>query len=131
MQTAYITVLVYAPFDSIRDTLDYDFAREKAFSYLDYYTGSGVTTKNDIAASTVNTDLSGSYANGRHLMVVQVKDIFGNTAYASKFFAVGNSVGGDSANITFKFNNSSFIKQVYTEPQSPQMTIPEKGLLHS
>ena len=44
--------------------------------------------------------LQGQFSSGRHLLVVQAKDLFGKCAYASRFFVVGSAVGSDTVDIT-------------------------------
>ena len=58
--------------------------------------GSGYTVTPNNQGGTI----WGQFKPGRHLMVVQVKNLFGKTGYASRFFVIGSSVGSETANIT-------------------------------
>lgn len=67
---------------------------------MDYYFPQGADSVVDVPAG-VHTTINGhEYHEGRHLVVAQVKDWFGNAAYASQFFIVGSSQGGSSTEIT-------------------------------
>lgn len=66
-------------------------------SAVDYYApGSEYAVVSNGNGGTIQGELS----SGRHLMVVQVKNLFGKTGYASRFFVIGSSVGSETADIT-------------------------------
>lgn len=66
-------------------------------SAVDYYApGSGYAVTPNSQGGTIQ----GQFSSGRHLMVVQAKNLFGKTGYASRFFVIGSSVGSETANIT-------------------------------
>lgn len=66
-------------------------------SAVDYYVpGSGYA----VAPNNEGGTIQGQFSSGRHLMVVQAKNLFGQTDYVSRFFVIGSSVGSETANIT-------------------------------
>lgn len=66
-------------------------------SAVDYYApGSGYA----VAPNSKGGTIQGQFSSGRHLMVVQAKNLFGQTGYVSRFFVIGSSVGSETANIT-------------------------------
>ena len=66
-------------------------------SAVDYYApGSEYAVVSNGNGGTIQ----GEFSSGRHLMVVQVKNLFGKTGYASRFFVIGSSVGSETADIT-------------------------------
>lgn len=61
---------------------------------VDYY-NTGDKTSNNYQSGSNTTSVAGkTYSDGRHIMVVQVQDIFGNAVYANKFFIVGSATAG-------------------------------------
>lgn len=66
-------------------------------SAVDYYaTGNEYAVTPNSQGGTVQ----GQFSSGRHLMVVQAKNLFGQNGYASRFFVIGSSVGSETASIT-------------------------------
>ncbi len=65
---------------------------------IDYYNQSD-RFSGSAAAGSQSTAVNKTYSKGRHLLVTQVKDFFGNAAYGSKFFVVGSTTAGGGADI--------------------------------
>lgn len=66
-------------------------------SAVDYYAPG---SEYAVASNSKGGTIQGQFSSGRHLMVVQAKNLFGKTGYASRFFVIGSSVGSETANIT-------------------------------
>lgn len=66
----------------------------------DYYNRDRVSSISTVAANEDGSMVHGWYAEGRHILVVQIKDLFGNTVYGSRFFIIGDDVNGNSTSIT-------------------------------
>lgn len=66
---------------------------------VDYFNQSD-RSNNTAASGSQSTDASDTYDGGRHLLVAQVKDVFGNAAYANRFFIVGSDHAGGHSGIT-------------------------------
>lgn len=66
-------------------------------SAVDYYVPG---SRYAVTPNSQGGTIQGQFSSGRHLMVVQAKNLFGQTGYASRFFVIGSSVGSETASIT-------------------------------
>ena len=67
---------------------------------MDYYYPEGAGTTVDIPASAHTIVKGLEYHEGRHFLIVQVMDWFGNTAYTSRFFVMGEDEVAKNSEMT-------------------------------
>ena len=65
---------------------------------IDYY-DQNVTFKGEAGSGAQSTTFDKAYGSGRHLLVAQARDFFGNAGYDSRFFIVGSTTAGGGAEI--------------------------------
>ena len=67
---------------------------------IDYYHQTTKTTNPNVNQGQQTTAITQHYDNGRHLLVSEVRDLFGNCSYGNQFFIVGSTTAGGGANIS-------------------------------
>ena len=67
---------------------------------MDYYYPQGAGSTVDVPAGAHTIVKCDDYKDGRHFTLVQVMDWFGNTAYTSRFFVMGETETEEKAEIT-------------------------------
>ena len=73
---------------------------EYTLSTVEYFDRSGAKTTAGISADTADNLVEGHYEDGRRILVARVTDIFGRSAYVTRYFIVGPDQDSASGNIT-------------------------------
>ncbi len=95
-------------------------------SSVDYYNQGQVTSTSDITKETTQNTITDTYSSGQHLLVVQVKDLFGETAYDSYYFVVGSMSNTRKVQITSLYTEVTE-EGMYSENGTPLAYISSFG----
>lgn len=99
----YCTVLGSNDGTNIED-LDFDLEISRSgpnqIFVADYHNPDHSESISSFSLNEDNSVIHGHYAFGRHILLVKVVDIFGNTAYGAREFIIGDNTNNDKTSIT-------------------------------
>ncbi len=99
----YCTVLGSNDGTNIED-LDFDLEISRSgpnqIFVADYHNPAHSESISTLSLNEDNSIVHGHYAFGRHILLVKVVDIFGNTAYGARAFIIGDDANNDKTSIT-------------------------------